>query len=115
MRHCSPIPEFHSTPKHGSWLNMVEGELSVLADQCVNRRLPATATVQKESAAWEWQRKEAKAIVLWCFTTEKARTKRQLLYPPQPCGDVLLPCSPCNHLPIFAILFRMPSIIFNPA
>ena len=76
--------EFHYTPKHGSWLNMVEIELSVLADQCLNRRLPDKATVQQEIAAWERQRNEAKATVQWRFTTEKARTKLQRLYPSQP-------------------------------
>src|SRR6185295_11203549 len=52
--------EFHYTPKHGSWLNMVKRELSVLAGQCLQRRLPDTATVQQEIAAWERQRNEAK-------------------------------------------------------
>ena len=76
--------EFHYTPKHGSWLNMVEIELSVLAAQCLQRRLPDKATVQHEIAAWERQRNEAKATVHWRFTTEKARTKLQRLYPSQP-------------------------------
>jgi len=76
--------EFHYTPKHGSWLNMVEIELSVLAGQCLKRRLPDKATVQQEIAAWERQRNEAKATVQWRFTTEKARTKLQHLYPSQP-------------------------------
>jgi DDE superfamily endonuclease len=76
--------EFHYTPKHGSWLNMVESELSVLADQCLNRRLPDTATVRPEIAAWERQRNEANATVQWRFTTEKARTKLHRLYPSQP-------------------------------
>lgn len=76
--------EFHYTPKHGSWLNMVEIELSGLANQCLNRRLPDKATVQQEIAAWEHQRNDAQATVQWRFTTEKARTKLQRLYPSQP-------------------------------
>lgn len=75
--------EFHYTPKHGSWLNMVEIELSVLADQCLKRRLPDKATAQQEIVAWERQRNDAQATVQWRFTTEKARTKLQRLYPSQ--------------------------------
>lgn len=75
--------DFHYTPKHGSWLNMVEIELSVLAGQCLDRRLPDKATVQHEISAWERQRNEAKAVVQWRFTTEQARTKLQRLYPSQ--------------------------------
>jgi len=76
--------EFHYTPKHGSWLHMVEIELSVLAGQCLKRRLPDKERVQHEVAAWERQRNDAKATVQWRFTTDKARTKLQLLYPSQP-------------------------------
>lgn len=75
--------EFHYTPKHGSWLNMVEIELSVLAAQCLKRRLPDQATVQREILTWERQRNDVKATVQWRFTTEKARTKLQRLYPSQ--------------------------------
>jgi hypothetical protein len=75
--------EFHYPPKHGSWLNMVEIELSVLAEQCLQRRLPDTARVQQEIAAWERQRNAAKTTVHCCFTTEKARTKLPRLYPSQ--------------------------------
>jgi len=75
--------EFHYTPKHGSWLNMVEIELSVLANQCLDRRLADTHTVQREIAEWERQRNDAKATVHWRFTTDKARTKLQRLYPSQ--------------------------------
>jgi transposase len=76
--------EFHYTPKHGSWLNMVEIELSVLASQCLDRRLAETTTVRREIAEWERQRNETKATVQWRFTTDKARTKLQRLYPSQP-------------------------------
>ena len=75
--------DFHYTPKHGSWLNMVEIELSVLAGQCLDRRLPEKASVQREIAAWERQRNAAKTTVQWRFTTEEARTKLQRLYPSQ--------------------------------
>jgi hypothetical protein len=75
--------EFHYTLKHGSWLNMVEIELSVLAGQCLKRRLPDQATVQQEIAAWERQRNEVKTTVHWRFTTEEARIKYQRLYPSQ--------------------------------
>jgi DDE superfamily endonuclease len=73
--------EFHYTPKHGSWLNMVEIELSVLAGQCLKRRLLTRETVQQEIAAWERQRNAAKTTVQWRFTTHAARTKLQRLYP----------------------------------
>jgi len=73
--------EFHYTPKHGSWLNMVEIELSGLAGQCLKRRLPDKAIVRHHIATWERQRNQAKATVQWRFTTEKARTKLQRLYP----------------------------------
>jgi hypothetical protein len=73
--------DFHYTPKHGSWLNMVEIELSVLAGQCLKRRLPNRESVQQEVAAWEWQRNTAKATVHWRFTTSEARIKCKRLYP----------------------------------
>lgn len=75
--------ELHYTPKHGSWLNMVEIEFSVLAGQCLQRRLPDKATVQQEIALWERHRNDAQATVQWRFTTEKARTKLHRLYPSQ--------------------------------
>ncbi len=75
--------EFHYTPKHGSWLNMVEIEFSVLGGQCLQRRLSEKDTVQQEIAHWERYRNEAKATVQWRFTTDKARTKLQRLYPSQ--------------------------------
>ena len=72
---------WHYTPKHGSWLNMVEIELSVLSDQCLDRRLPDLATVAAEVAAWEAERNAAHATIDWRFTTEDARTKLHRLYP----------------------------------
>lgn len=72
--------EFHHTPKHGSWLNMVEIEFSVLARQCLNRRLPDIATVRREVQAWEEARNAAQATVAWRFTTADARLKLHRLY-----------------------------------
>ena len=73
--------EWHFTPKHGSWLNMVEIELSVLSDQCLDRRLPDLASVAAEVAAWETARNAAHATIDWRFTTDQARTKLHRLYP----------------------------------
>jgi DDE superfamily endonuclease len=73
--------EIHHTPKHGSWLNVAELELSVLSRQCLNRRLPDRATVEREIACWEQQRNAATATVDWRFTTADARIKLRKLYP----------------------------------
>lgn len=73
--------EWHYTPKHGSWLNMVEIELSVLADQCLDQRLPTLAAVRAEVKAWEAERNAAGATIVWQFTTATARTKLHRLYP----------------------------------
>ena len=74
--------EWHYTPKHGSWLNMVELELSVLSGQCLDRRLPDLAAVAAEVAAWQARRNAAGATVAWQFTTDAARTKLHRLDPP---------------------------------
>ena len=73
--------EWHYTPKHGSWLNMVEIELSILARQCLDRRLVDIPTVQREAAAWEQRRNAYRATVHWQFTTPQARVKLERLYP----------------------------------
>ena len=73
--------EFHYTPKHASWLNMAEIELSVLAQQCLNRRIGDEKTLKTEIAAWEQKRNEAKETTNWQFTTEKAREKLVKHYP----------------------------------
>jgi hypothetical protein len=73
--------EFVYTPKHGSWLNMAEIELSVLARQCLDRRIPDLATLRREAAAWEEDRNAAAVKVDWQFTTADARTKLKRLYP----------------------------------
>lgn len=73
--------EIHYTPKHGSWLDMAETELSVLATQCLDRRIPDATTLTHEIAAWERHRHEAKCWVDWRFTTQDARIKLKRLYP----------------------------------
>ena len=73
--------ELHYTPKHGSWLNMAEIELSVLARQCLDRRIPDPTTLTQEGAAWERQRNAAQCRVDWRFTTQEARIKLKRLYP----------------------------------
>ena len=73
--------EIHYTPKHGSWLNMAETEFSVLARQCLDRRIPDPTTLIQEVAAWQQQRNAAECRVDWRFTTEDARIKLKRLYP----------------------------------
>ncbi len=73
--------EIHHTPKHGSWLNMAEIELHVLAGQCLDRRLPDRATLAAEVAAWEASRNAADSAIDWRFTTADARIKLKHLYP----------------------------------
>ena len=76
--------EFHYTPKHASWLNMAEIELSVLQGQCLDRRIPDQETLVKEIAAWEKKRNEQQATIDWRFSVENAREKMKRLYPSQP-------------------------------
>ena len=73
--------EFVYTPKHGSWLNVAEIELSVLTKQCLDRRIPDQETLVHETAAWQQARNQQAATVNWRFTTEDARTKLKRLYP----------------------------------
>jgi hypothetical protein len=73
--------EWHYTPKHGSWLNVAEMELSVFARQCLDRRIPDQDTLDREAAAWERERNRASAKVVWQFTTADARIKLRKLYP----------------------------------
>jgi hypothetical protein len=73
--------EFHYTPKHGSWLNMAEIELSMLSRQCLDRRIPDEATLRREITAYEDTRNAAKATIAWRFTTTDAREKLHRLYP----------------------------------
>ena len=73
--------EIHHTPKHGSWLNMAEIELSVLARQCLNRRLGDRETLEREVAAWVTARNRVATTIDWRFTTADARIKLRRLYP----------------------------------
>jgi hypothetical protein len=73
--------DIHYTPKHGSWLNMAEIELSVLKGQCLDRRLPDLATMAGEVAAWEARRNNHQGKIDWQFTTADARVKLKRLYP----------------------------------
>jgi hypothetical protein len=73
--------EIHYTPKHGSWLNMAETELSILTKQCLDRRIPDATTLRSEVAAWERTRNKAKSKIQWQFTTPDARIKLKKLYP----------------------------------
>lgn len=73
--------EIHYTPKHGSWLNMAEIELSVLSRQCLNRRVPDRAFLEQEVAAWVVERNTKGAPIDWRFTTADARIKLRRLYP----------------------------------
>ena len=73
--------EIHYTPKHGSWLNMAEIELSVLQGQCLNRRIPDIETIRSEVDAWQAARNNQSKNIDWQFTTTDARTKLKRLYP----------------------------------
>jgi len=73
--------EFHYTPKHGSWLNMVEIEIGVLCEQCLADRIPDEETLSRETTAWETTRNEQGATVNWQFTSIDARNKLKRLYP----------------------------------
>lgn len=73
--------EFHYTPEHSSWLNMAEVEISVLTEQCLNRRLGSKEIVTSEVGAWETARNNIKATIDWRFTIPNARDKLKRLYP----------------------------------
>jgi hypothetical protein len=73
--------EIHDTPKHGSWLNMAESELRSLQRQCLDRRLGARETLEREVAAWDSERNQAMHTIDWRFTTADARIKLKRLYP----------------------------------
>ena len=73
--------EWNYTPKHGSWLNMAESELGVLASQCLDRRIPDKETLTKEVAAWQERRNKNHTKANWRFTTADARIKLKHLYP----------------------------------
>jgi hypothetical protein len=73
--------EFHYTPKHGSWVNMAETEISIMNSQCLDRRLESAALIAREVAAWEGKRNDRKARIHWTFTLAAARHKLRKLYP----------------------------------
>jgi hypothetical protein len=73
--------EIHYTPKHGSWLNIAEIELSALARQCLDRRMPDRDILAKEVLAWERERNTARVTIDWRFSTDDARIKLKHLYP----------------------------------
>lgn len=74
--------EFHYTPKHGSWLNMVEVENGVIQSQCLDRRIPDVATLARETSAWAAARNAEGAMVRWRFNVDDARRKMSHAYPP---------------------------------
>ena len=80
-RRLSERFEWHYTPKHGSWLDMAESELGVLATQCLDRRIPDKLNLIEEVAAWEEHRNKHHAKADWQFTTDDARVKLKKLYP----------------------------------
>jgi hypothetical protein len=73
--------EIHYTPTHGSWLNMAEIELSILARQCLSARIPSIQDVQAQVMAWQEERNKAHITINWRFTTKDARIKLKRLYP----------------------------------
>ena len=73
--------ELHYTPKHGSWLNIAEIELSLLTRQCLHRRIPDMQTLQKQAQAWYEKRNVKQKSVDWQFTCEDARIRLKRLYP----------------------------------
>ena len=80
--------EIHYTPKHGSWLNMAEIEIGVMARQCLGRRIPDRGVLRRETAAWQAQRNRDAVRVDWRFTTADARIRLKSLYPSiQPLTD----------------------------
>ena len=73
--------EIHYTPKHGSWLNMAEIELSILSRQCLDRRIGKQTELEREVAAWQTKRNAQVVRINWRFTTADARIKLRRLYP----------------------------------
>jgi transposase len=82
-RLCEKL-EIHYTPKHGSWLNMAEIELSILARQCLDGRIPDQETLRRKAVAWEEERNAMESAIDWRFTTADARIKLKHLYPEIP-------------------------------
>ena len=93
--------EIHYTPKHGSWLNMAETELSVLSRQCLDRRMATQPFLERQVSAWNRERNASATTVDWQFTTADARTKLKRLYPVIVVSeeDTPLPLGPAAALP----------------
>jgi len=82
--------EIYHTPRNGSWLNVAEIELSVLSQQCLDRRISSVEELTSELVAWQQERNSTTSKVIWHFTTDDARVKLKHLYPifePQESGD----------------------------
>ena len=77
--------ELHYTPKHGSWLNIAENELSALTTQCLSRRIGTLQELRHEVIAWETDRNDEKVRVNWRFTIDRAREKMHRVYPQIQC------------------------------
>ena len=92
--------EIHHTPKHGSWLNMAEIELSVLAGQCLDRRIGTREELEREVTAWEKDRNERMVGVNWRFTTADARIKLRHLYPATQPGRSTSPVAWVDRIPM---------------
>lgn len=76
--------EFHYTPKHGSWLNPAESEISALERQCLHRRISCRGRLRQETSSWEARRNQEHVLIKWRFSTQDARTKLHHLYPGLP-------------------------------
>jgi len=88
MQPCRPVKRAaccaawsSTTPKHASWLNMVEIEIGVLRSQCLDRRIESRERLTAETAAWESRRNQSGARINWMFSTEQARAKMARAYP----------------------------------
>lgn len=73
--------DIHYTPKHGSWLNIAENELSALTRQCLDRRIPSLRVLRSQVEAWETKRNQASTVVRWRFTIDRARERLRRVYP----------------------------------
>ena len=80
---CRILPklDFHFGPKHGSWLNMAEIEISVLSRQCLQQRLPSLTALETQVTAWTHHRNAHTVMINWCFNLDHACTKLARLYP----------------------------------
>ena len=79
--------EFHYTPRHASWLNMVEIEIGVLRSQCLDRRIDSRQILVREIAAWQRRRNASGARINWMFSTDNARSKMRRVYPKIPAKE----------------------------